>query len=256
MRQTYAMVAALLLVAACSDDSTGPTPTLTAEQRTDVAAAMGEATSSDLDAMSRSGTSASVLFGFGGDLDSGVCTSVLGNVVCTATAGAVSGEATLKFRDGSGTPQTAYDASTTASVLIDTDVSADISRSGFTLDYDHEGSFTVTGLAGAETTRTWTGTGSTSVTSASFGGTRSYELTTATNFQAVVVAADGADPRWPTSGRVTSNVQVDITGGPDDGERYTTTVQIDFNGTANVPMLVGGTPFMLNLSTHAVTSGS
>lgn len=256
MRQTHALVATLLLVAACSDDSTGPSTTLTTQQRADVAAAMGESAANDVDAMSQTGTSSSVLFGFGGDLDGGVCTSVLGNLVCTATAGTVSGEATLSFRDGSGQPQTSYDATTTASVLIETEVSGDVTRNGFTIDLDHQGTFTVTGLAGNETARTWNGTGSTTVSSSLFGGTRSYALSSSSAFQAIIVPATGSEPRWPISGRLSSNVQLEITGGQDDGKQFSTTVQIDFNGTANVPMIVGGTTFMLNLETRAVTSGS
>lgn len=255
MRHLPLVAAVLLSATACSDDSTGPSTSLTTQQRADVAAAVGEATASDVDAMSRSGTSGSVLFGFGGDLDNGVCTTVLGNLVCTATAGTLSGEATLTFRDGGGQTQTAYDANTTASVLIDTEVSGDVTRSGFTLDLDHQGSFTVTGLAGTETTRTWNGTGSTTIASSTFGGTRSYEFASNSNFQAIVVPASGNEPRWPTSGRVSTTIQIEFTGGANDGERRSTTVQIDFNGTANVPMLVGGASFMLNLETHAVTSG-
>ncbi|HET9066088.1 MAG TPA: hypothetical protein VFN22_09760 [Gemmatimonadales bacterium] len=256
MRHLPLVAAVLLVTAACSDDSTGPSTSLTSEQRADVAAAVGEATATDVDAMSRSGTSSSVLFGFGGALDNGVCTSVLGNLVCTATAGNLSGEATLTFRDGSGQTQTAYDASTTASVLIDTDISGDVTRSGFTLDLDHQGSFTVTGLAGTETTRTWNGTGTTNIASSLFGGARAYEFTSNSNFQAVVVPTSGDEPRWPTSGRVTSTVQLEFTGGVHDGERRSTTVQIDFNGTANVPMRVGSTAFRLDLATHLVTTAS
>lgn len=255
MRQTHALVATLILVAACSDDSTGPSTTLTSQQRADVAAAMGEATSSDIDAMARTGTSSSVLFGFSGDLGNGVCTSVLGNLVCTATAGTLSGEATLKFRDDADQPQTAYDAGSTASVMIDTDVEGDVSHSGFTFDLDHEAALTATGLAGAETSRTWDGTGSSTMANVDFAGSRSYTIHSASDYQTVVVPTTGDGPNWPASGRVSATVQIDIVGGANDGEQFTTAVQIDFNGTATVPMLVGDAAFTLHLNNHQVTSG-
>lgn len=255
MRQHVLLATALLLAVACSDDEpTGPSNGITAAMRADIAQSSGEQVAGDVAAMSHTeASSSSTLFTFAGNLDAG-CTLSLGSLICVRSFGDIDGEARLTFRDQAGDDQTGYDASTTASAEINLESSGTVTRSGVNIAFDHEAEFDVTGLAGDETTRTWTGTGTTTVSAATFNGDRDYEFSFATSFANVVVAASGADPRWPASGSATTTAAATVTGGPDDGRTATVTVTVTFNGTASVPLKVGNANYTLNLETHAVTS--
>lgn len=249
MRQLSILAAMLLTVAACNDDPAGPDTSLTAEQRADVAATTGEMVASDVGIMSHSDASGNVLFSLGGDLGQGDCSLLSGKLVCTATLGALDGQLNLTFADASGASQSDYDEQTTATVSANTVVSGEISRGTLELDFEHSGSFTISGLEGEETSRIWNGDATTTVTSSSFGGTRSYTFSASSNIDAIVVPIGGDDPHWPTSGRVTSIVQFTTASGS-----RTANVRVDFNGTSSVPITVDGTEFTLNLETHVVSS--
>lgn len=257
MRQQALLAAAVLFAVACSDDPTGPDNSITAEMRADIAQSSGEVVAQDVEAMSHTEASSSTtLFAFAGDPSAGGCTFSLGTFLCVRSFGALDGEAQLTFRDAQGNAQDDFDATTTASVVIATEVSGDIDRTNFDLSFASEGDFTVTGLAGDETSRTWNGTGTTSVTSSLFGGSRAYTWTATRTATNVVVPTSGTEPRWPTSGTVTSNVEMEVTGGPDDGKTADVTVTVTFNGTATVPLKVGNSNYTLNLATRTVTSAS
>ena len=77
-----------------------------------------------------------------------------------------------------------------------------------------------TGMAGAETSRTWAGTGTVTATSSEHDTERTYTYTSTTTYANVVVPASGT-VRWPTSGTATTSLQLEATGGPDDGEEAT-----------------------------------
>lgn len=254
MRQHYLLAAAVVFAAACSDDSTGPNTSITAEMRADVAAATGEAIATDVEAMSRTEASGNAtLFAFAGD-PSANCTISAGSFICIDTFGPLSGEATLTFRDAGGSAQLAYDAATTASVEIETEVNADIDRPNVDIEFTRMADLTVTGMAGAEASRTWNGTASLDVSSSLFAGARGYDLQASTTFTNVVVATSGTEPRWPTSGSATTTVNFTVTGGPDDGKTGSLTATVQFNGTAQVPLTVGGASYTLNLATHVVSN--
>lgn len=253
-RTLRAALAATLVFfsAACGDDPTGPDNTIDAQMRGDVAVAAGEAMAQDVEAMS-SDNGESTLFAFGGDFDSGDCTTTLGVIVCTSTFGNVDGQAELTFRGENGSAQTAFDAATTSSVLIETDASGEVSRAGWDAEFSSSRDFTVSGLLGTETSRTWNGTGSLTFTSSMHAAAREYRLETETTVQNVVVPASGS-PRYPSSGTVTTVVNIRVTQGEDQGEDFTTTATATFNGTAQVPLVVGGANYTLNLQTRAVTA--
>ncbi len=254
MRPAILVAAVAVLAAACSDDSTGSNPTITAEMRADVAAAAGETIATDVESMSRTeATASSSLFAFAGDFSPTGCTLSLGSFVCASTFGNLDGEATLTFRDASGGAQTDYDANATASIDVDTDISGSVSRSGFSLEFNRTGSFTVTGLAGTEASRTWNGNTSTTVDASTFGGSRTYDLMSTGTVSAVVVPASGSDPRWPTSGSATTQVQFTATSGDDMGTTGTLTATVTFNGTGTVPLMIGSHEYTLNLASHTVT---
>lgn len=256
MRQHFLLAAAVVFAAACSDDSTGPNGNISAETRADVAAATGEALATDVEAMSRTEASGSAsLFAFAGN-PSASCTFSVGSFVCINSFGPFDGEATITFRDDAGAVQDDYDADATASIEIDTEVTADIDRTNFDLQFSRMGDFTVTGLAGAETSRTWSGTATTSITGSLFAGNRAYTMNSSTTFNAVAVPTTGGEPRWPTSGSVSTQVNWSATAGPDAGESGTLTATVQFNGTSQVPLTVGGVEYTLDLANRTVVEAN
>jgi hypothetical protein len=256
MRQHFLLAVAVAFAAACSDDPTGPGDDVSAETRTDVAAATGEAIATDVEAMSRTEASGSAsLFAFAGN-PSASCTFSVGSFLCTNTFGPFEGEATVTFRDDDGAAQDDFDDDATASIEIETDITADIDRPNFELQFARTGDFAVTGLAGAEASRTWNGSATMSVSGSLFAADRSYTMSSSTSFSAVVVPTSGAEPRWPTSGSVTTQVNWSATAGPDAGESGNLTATVQFNGTSQVPLTVGGTTYTLDLQTHAVAEAN
>lgn len=252
MRQYALLATAALFAVACSDDPTGPDNTLTAEMRADAAESSGEVIAQDVEAMSQSEASSTTLFAFGGDLSTDGCTGALGVFLCLSTVDEIDGEATLTFRDAGGTQQDNFDAATTATAAIELDTDGSVTRNGFALDFSSERDFVITGMAGAETSRTWSGTGTATVTNSSHDTERVYMYTSTTTYANVVVPASGT-VRWPTSGTATTTMDLEVTGGPDDGKDATITSVVTFNGTADVPLKIGTTTYTLNLETRAVT---
>lgn len=253
MRQYALLATATLFAVACSDDPTGPDNSLTAEMRADAAESSGEVIAQDVESMSTSEASSSTMFAFGGDLSTDGCTGALGVFICVNTVGDLDGEAELTFRDAGGTQQDNFDAATTATAAIEIDTDGSVIRNGFEFDFSAERDFVITGMAGAETSRTWAGTGTVTATNSAHDTDRTYAYTSTTTYANVVVPASGDDPRWPISGTATTAMDLEVTGGPDDGKDATITAVVTFNGTANVPLKIGTTTYSLNLETHAVT---
>ena len=135
---------------------------------------------------------------------------------------------------------------------IEIDTEGTVERSGFELSFSSERDFVITGMAGAETSRTWAGTGTVVATSAQHDTDRDYEFTSTTTYANVVVPASGT-VRWPTSGTATTTTDLEVTGGADVGKDATVTSVVTFNGTANVPLKIGNVTYSLNLDTHVVT---
>lgn len=160
--------------------------------------------------------------------------------------------------DGNGAPMSAYDANLTASANVEASVTGiHIALAGQDT-VDRQRDMTVSGLAGAETSRTWNGTGS-----RDDGGyrqdtdrLRTYHTTDAVTWSNVVVNLPRLINPWPMSGTITRQIQG--TGSVTrNGTTRTFTIQrtvtITFNGTRYVPMVVGTTAYVLDLLTgHAV----
>ncbi len=254
MHRTILVAAAVLVAAGCSDNSTGPETMITAEMKADVATATGEAVAGNVESMSRTeATANSSLFAFAGEFDPSGCTLTLGSLVCAHTMGNLDGEATITFRDAASTPQDAYDATTTASVDIVADVSGTVAHANYSITFARTTDLTVTGLAGSEASRTWNGSASTSVTASLFNGNRGYDLNASTGFESVVVPTSGSDPRWPTSGTATTQIEFSVTDGPNAGQTGSLTATVEFNGTGTVPLRIGGSDFTLDLASHTVS---
>lgn len=161
--------------------------------------------------------------------------------------------------DINGATQSAYNKATTASVNF---IVADTGATAFT---DNGNSFsdttyrlhnrTVSNLLG-DTVHVWNGTGAGSVHS-----TRQGQILKVYTFASVDTASGVAfkQPRdinpYPLRGTFTKDYTVIRTRQASDTTTHTTTRQVlvTFNGTANVPMVINGVSYSLNLDTHKVT---
>lgn len=158
---------------------------------------------------------------------------------------------TCTFTDAAGAPQDAYDPATTDSVRIQTAVNGERSHERWSASISRSSDLTVTGLAGAETQRTWNGTGEESVSRSQHGdgsAARGYTLETTFTINEVVVPVPGGPGKWPLSGSITRTATGEITSGPRAGQGFSRTATITFNGTGQVTMTVGTETFTVDLS--------
>jgi hypothetical protein len=163
--------------------------------------------------------------------------------------------------DANGAVQSSYNKVTTASInFIVTDSGAvAFSNNGNTFSdttlrrHDR----TVSGLAGdPDTVHVWNGTGSGSVRSSRSGQiTKRYVLVSSDTVSGVAFKQPRDINPYPLRGTLVKNYTVTRTREASDTTTHTTTrrVVVTFNGTANVPMTVGGVAYTLNLDTHKVT---
>lgn len=167
---------------------------------------------------------------------------------------------TVTYFDAAGATMAAYDPGLTASVRYETRFDGARSGSGpegsFSTAVHRERVRTVSGLAGAETERTWNGTGAATDTSTHTGPrtTRVYTKTvrdTATN---VVVRLPRSSNPYPISGQVVHTVagKVVVTGARSETREVSRRVVVTFNGTAAVPIRVGSASCTLHLDTRRV----
>jgi hypothetical protein len=236
----------LALAAACSEDDAGPAAPTGANASAvnrDVASASGAAVASDVAVWAGSEAAVSASFGPAGAPATGTCTRDANTTRCTdGREGTLNVARTVTFFDAAGATQAQFDAATTARIDIAVLVRGTTSGPQFTSTINRGRSLSITGLAGAETQRTWNGTGTATVQSTFTGdlGTREHRMVendTTTNV--VWIVAPSRSP-YPASGTIVRNVAVNTT---ITGERSGTfsahrRVLITFNGTAQVPMQV------------------
>lgn len=162
---------------------------------------------------------------------------------------------TCTFKDANGATQTSYDSVTTASATIQAEIKGTITRENWSATVSRTRNLVVTGLAGAETSRTWNGTGSGSALRSRHsdnGDPRQYDITGTTTITNVVVGIPRSENTWPLSGTVTHQATIKITGGPNDGQTRTRTATITFNGTQFVPIVVNGNQFTFDLALRKI----
>ena len=238
------LAGALLALAACSDGTTtGPTTQDAARLNADVAVTSGAAIASDLAVWGGNEAAVSDGFARSGAPSAGTCTRSGNVTTCTGgREGTLEVTRTVSYFDAAGAAQQAYDATTTARIDFTMQVSGSSSADQFSSTVRRARSMSVTGLAGAETQRTWNGNGSGTTTSTFTGaaGTRTVNLVesdTTTNVVWVVAPTRGA---YPASGRVVRRLNATTTLSGDRTGTFTAQrrVQVDFNGTAQVPLQV------------------
>lgn len=258
-----APLAALFALAACGDDPVSADDRAAELVTADVAASAGEAIANDVlllvsaehDAMGGMPMSP------GADTPNPPerCTRRQdGAFECSDRAqGSMSWTHTFWFYDGE-TLQDGYDALTTDSIVTLTTVTGSHSRGGYSAQFSHERNATLSGLDGEETQRTWNGAGSTQRAESFTGprGTRQYQMASQDSVKNVVVALPRETNPYPVSGQIVHRVQANgsFSGAAGDGSRsFSRRVQVTFNGTAIVPLLVNDVECELNLEARTVT---
>jgi hypothetical protein len=248
-------VLALLALAACSDDSTGPGAADARQESLDLAVTAGDAIASNV-MMARSDMHAAGASGSGGAQarvgDGCTWNAGAGSWTCESSRESdVDVSRTITFYAGGATQQQ-YDAATTDSIRITASMAGTFTRDGRTTTVSRSRAAVISGLAGAETQRTINATGTGSVQSQFVDGdvTRSYSETVSNVEDDVVIPVGGG---YPLSGTVTHDITatMTVTGGGRTGTRTVERhVVVTFNGTSTVPMTVGTLECTLNLETR------
>ncbi|MDZ4673105.1 MAG: hypothetical protein SGI84_01545 [Gemmatimonadota bacterium] len=158
---------------------------------------------------------------------------------------------TCTFTDASGATQTSYDPTTTAAARIETTIAGTMAHQNWTAALERSSDVTVSGLAGAETQRTWNGSGAESVSRSRHTegqGSRAYMADITVTITNVVVPVPSGPDTWPLSGSITRTMAGEITEGPRAGETIARTATITFNGTSTVTMTINGESFEVDLA--------
>jgi hypothetical protein len=261
-------IAALAFVAglaACAD-STDPGQSVSDAQVTaDVANDAGDATVFDLSQMLGSETQAGVAPASSADRglssQNSACTysAGVGRFLCPAITG--TDGLTLERSYGvyaGGTTQSSYSATATDSINFQTHLSGALTRNGRTAWINHTRTLTVSGMAGAETQRTWNGTGvrsdSAHVTEAAVA--RRTKLQSIDVISSVVYRLPRSTNPYPLSGTITHDVTVSATVDRASGQSTrsaTRHVVVTFNGTGTASMTIGTKSCTLDLTTRDVS---
>ena len=256
MRHTrFSALALVALLAACSDDPTGPDGD-NSTLNLDVASAAADATAEDVDAMATmSGELGTISFAAAlsdgppqGPGNTNGCGFGGARWTCPAnSANGITITRSIAFFDGDGVVQEDYDALTTDMIDIEMTLDANVTRGPWTAETFRTRHLEITGLEGDEETRTVDGEGAEEISRTREGAgnspNRSYELEGTFTIDDVVMPV-GGDNHWPLSGTVTRVYTVTRTG----QDPVTRTVIIEFDGTATPPATVNGEPFEIDLS--------
>ena len=254
----FAVVAALS--AACGDEPTRVGPPASPEATLDVATFVGDAVAEDVSLMrtleGAFGVPSADAFLTGEWRTDCTFSASTGRFTCPV----LSHEGRTVARgyqllDAAGRPQSAYDATTTASASFAVAVIGTVSNDQISVSFGRERSMTITGLGGSETQHTVNGTGAVSSARTRHGqgeSTRIYTMTSGAAIVDVVIPFPRAPGAWPLSGTITRQVTFtrDVAGGQTQEDSRTATVTL--NGTQFVPLTVGGQTFTLDLATGNV----
>lgn len=287
-------LAALGLAGCGTNSATSPNTSGSTSNSTSVAAAtlatLADSMAADcVGQMNGHGAPAGLLPRLPGDVPTG-CTldAATNRFVCTDENldDGLTVDRSYAFFDASGGAQTAYDATTTASINFQSLVSGTRSGERGAGTVNDQRSLTASGLAGAETSWTWNGSGSGSEHRVMYpgggpgggpgrggpgrggpGGGRGHgpggpdSLNVPAPTDTVIVDASHSEtinnvvvpmPRtatsWPLSGSITQTMTATFTGGPQDGQTVTRTVTITFDGTQYATVNDGTTTTTIDLA--------
>ncbi len=164
--------------------------------------------------------------------------------------GALSGTRSVTFYDAAGNVQNAYDSLTTASIHVVVDIAGEVARGVWTGTVKRTRDMTVTGLAGAETTRTFNGIGTEDVQRSRtlYDGTEStYDMEGSFTQKDVVVPVPGSASKYPLSGTVTRKMKVKVVNGPNGDVDQDVTVVVTFDGDNTATAVVNGETYQIDL---------
>lgn len=225
-RTTLTLAAAIALLAACNADSTGlGGPPDGAALNQDLATVVADGTADDVELFNAATLSGATL--------------LVDPPEITRTAA---------FFDAAGVEQETFDPLTTARIELEVVVDGERTFGNWSADIHRERQLTITGLEGTETTRTINGTGESEVTRSRHipegeGEPRTYDISCdAVVSNVVVPVRNGQGERWPLSGTITRTCVV-----THEGNQFTRTVVVTFNGTSRPDATVNGEPFQLDL---------
>ncbi len=253
-----------IALAACSD-SNAPAPAVSDDQATaDLAISAAEGIATDVSFLvggAFDGMSLGRTAGTAGATPAGPNDCPLGadgrHTCTTTTENGLTHTRSFAFYDAANALQPRFDSVTTASINFQMSLSGTITREHMTATIARERNNTLSGLAGAETQRTWNGTGSSSHNSTTMGerGTRTYVTTSKDTTTNVVFALPRPENPWPKSGTIVHNMSSTATfDGVQSGTRTVTRrALVTFNGTSSVPLLIGDRACTLNLETKSVS---
>lgn len=261
---TRSLLTAIVVVAAACADSTAPVAGVTEAMLTrDVANDAADATAHDLAEM----TGIETLVGLPLASSPMSSTSPFGNCVWSVAAQMFNCP-DITTPDGltlsrvlgiyaGGTSQQAYDAQTTDSVIFGAWLKGTLTGTDRTAWLKHKRLMVVTGLAGAETQRTWRGEGSRddSAHVNSDNVTRTTRFASQDKFDNIVYKLPRTEFPFPQSGTITHDVTVSATtpnGTAATNRSGTRHVVIAFNGTRTASVTIGTTACTLDLVTRAM----
>jgi len=258
MNRTLA-TAGILVLAACSD-ATNPGDSASLRETLDLATVAGDAVAEDVSLLR---TQAGA---FGGITSEATRTGAwrndctfsanTGRFVCPDyTRSGISLARSFALLDAQGMPQSAFNATTTASANFVTTIAGAIARENFSATISRQRNITVSGLAGNESTHIVNGTGATSNTRSRHsddGPERSYSMTETTGIVNVVVPFPHTSGAWPLSGSITRQISLSRDGEQGSPRARSRTATVTFNGTQLVPLVVGDRTLTLDLATGKV----
>jgi hypothetical protein len=225
--RTGGALLALSVLAACSDESSGPAEA-DFDFSADMALVVADAVAEDLAVMSFSPP--------GGPI---------------ATEAEFSRTRSRTYLDGDGAEMDRYDPLLTAAIRTVTETEGSATRRDIEITIARVRDMTVSGLEGEETERTWNGTGSddrSRVRASDDDGVRSYILSGSTTTTNVVRAVDRETHPWPLSGTISRSISVEITNGPNGDETRSVVATLTFDGTQYAELVVNGEVFEVDLA--------
>jgi hypothetical protein len=279
-RSLLVCVPLALLVAACSADSTSPIQISADDVNQAAVISASDATAEDVSILaasdmtmsggavqSRAGStlmlsripvsgSPSYSWTFG---DGCTFSQSSGRFTCPPiSAGGLTLNRDYAFFTEASAAQSAYDPSTTASANFHVTVTGEHVTDLGSDTVNRERTLTVSGLSGAETSRTWNGTGTRDDHGFRTEGDvkRSYEVSDAVTVTNVVVNLPRSTNPWPVSGTITRQITGTATvarNGLSKSFSVDRTVTITFDGTQNATVTVGANTYKLDLSTGIAT---
>lgn len=271
----------VLALAACSSDSTGPLQITSADVDQAAVISASDATAEDVNVftasdMTMSGGAVANVFGGGSQMSRTAVAVNVPSYAWTFSDGCTYSASTSRFTcppisaggltltrdyalfDASGTAQSAYDAAITASANFHVSVTGVHTALAGQDTVNRDRNFTVSGLAGAETSRTWNGTGTCNDGGYRNGAdaTRTYHTNDAVTVSNVVVNLPRSSNPWPASGTITRQISGTasvVKNGIMKSFSVDRTVTITFDGTQNATVTVNGNAYTLDLSTGVTT---